>query len=296
MPAQILIWLIIVFTSIADSIALPAAGMSVNWETRWPLIVIASALVIVSVICLWLRQPQASRAVSAFAQFIAMAIAFSIFSYALMATSPYPMADPLFMRADAAIGFDWLSWFSWVESHTKVSLILHYAYNSVIAQFVVVFIVLSYTDAARVDELLVANMVSLYITFMIMFFLPGVGALSAHHAGIESWREEILALRAHSLLVIENAYGIITFPSFHTVEGVLLIYISRHHKLLLYPMIMINVIMIASALSEGAHYLVDIISGLAVAFASIAITQSLLDWWTGRYVTRFFVKAPVRPG
>jgi membrane-associated phospholipid phosphatase len=297
MLAQLLlIWPAILLIGISDIIVLISQGMSVDWALIWPMILVASALVVVSVICQWLRRYQVSRAVSAFAQIISIGILSSILSYALMAASPYPMADPLFMRADAAIGFDWLSWFSWVDSHPKVYLILRYAYESVRFQLLLVVIVLSYIDRDRVDEFFIYIIISLCITCVVMFFIPAIGAFSAHHVGVEPWKNDTIALRDHHLLIIKHLDGIITFPSFHTASGVLFIYIERHHKWLLYPLIIINVIMIASVLTEGAHYLVDVIGGLAVGFASLAITRSLLVWWAQKSVTLSFVKAAPRPG
>jgi PAP2 superfamily len=295
MPTQLLIWLMILLTGIFDSISLLAQGMTIDWALRWPAIIFVSALVVMSVICLWFRRPEVSRLFLAAAQVSAMSQVLSIFVYA-MAASPNPISDPMFMRADAALGFDWMWWFTWVSSHSTVHLILSYAYNSVPFQITIALVYFSYIDAKRIDEFLIAGMTALFITCMIAYLLPGIGAWSAHGVGIEPWREDLLALRAHSLLRIGNADGIITFPSYHTVLGVLLIYMYRFQKWLFYPIFLLNGLMIASVLSEGAHYLVDMLSGLAVAFVSLGITRYLLVWWNRSRVNLPFVKAAARPG
>ena len=104
---------------------------------------------------------------------------------------------------------------------------------------------------------------------------PAVGAWSQHGVGIEPWRADILALRDHALPVIGRTQGIISFPSYHTVLGVVLAYAARGRKWFI-PSLVLNLLLIAAVMTEGAHYGVDLLSGLAVAFVSIAATRWLL--------------------
>jgi hypothetical protein len=76
-------------------------------------------------------------------------------------------------------------------------------------------------------------------------------------------------------MTIAETNGIISFPSYHTVLGVLLANMARGRKFFL-PVFLLNLLLIMATLSEGAHFGVDTLSGFAVAFISLAATQFLL--------------------
>jgi membrane-associated phospholipid phosphatase len=92
---------------------------------------------------------------------------------------------------------------------------------------------------------------------------------------VEPWRADILALRAHTLVVIGATQGIISFPSFHTICAVLLANMARGRRWLT-PLLALNLLMILSVMSEGAHYAVDILSGVLVAFAAIVFARRMI--------------------
>ena len=74
---------------------------------------------------------------------------------------------------------------------------------------------------------------------------------------------------------LDKCQGLISMPSLHAAYAVLLVYAARHLRWLFPVSTVWNIAMIYSAIPFGAHYLVDIIAGLALAAASIAITRSL---------------------
>ena len=121
-------------------------------------------------------------------------------------------------------------------------------------------------------------MLSIMIITPIMFLLPSVGAWSQHGVGmIEPWRERYTRLRSHAMtaIVVAKTEGIISFPSFHTVLGVLFTNMARGYRSFL-PIAILNLAMLASVMSEGAHYGVDMLSGVAVALVALAATRFLL--------------------
>jgi membrane-associated phospholipid phosphatase len=52
---------------------------------------------------------------------------------------------------------------------------------------------------------------------------------------------------------------------------------ARRRRVFL-PILLLNIVMIASVMSEGAHYFVDMLSGVFVALAAIVITRRVLGW------------------
>jgi len=110
-----------------------------------------------------------------------------------------------------------------------------------------------------------------------MVLLPAIGVWSQHGVGVEPWRAEILALRSHTMLTVSQTQGIVAFPSFHTVAGVLLTNMVRGRKWFL-SVLALNVLMIVSVMTEGAHFAVDMLSGLVIAWIAITASRSILVW------------------
>jgi membrane-associated phospholipid phosphatase len=174
------------------------------------------------------------------------------------------------------LGFNWPAWFEVINANPRLRSALAYAYLSFPMQISVLIFYFSYADPKRVHELLLAVMLSVIFIVPIMVLLPAVGAWSQYGVGmVEPWRHDILALRAHTLVTIGETKGIVSFPSFHTALAVLFIYIARGRKWFL-PVLILNLLMIASVPTEGAHYGVDVVSGLAVALMALATTQFVL--------------------
>jgi hypothetical protein len=274
MSAESLIWALMAAIGLLDVVLFAAQGMTAifHWSTAFYLIVLWGGAKIIE-----RRIPPAARLTSAFAQLFAFCQVGSCLTYVAMAASPFPLADGLLSRWDSDLGFDWPAWFAWVHTHPAVHFIMVHAYASVTLQVLALLLYFSYVNADRVDELLLATILATAIIAPVNFLLPAIGAWSQHGVGIEPWRGEILALRSHTLLIVDHTQGIITFPSFHTVCGVLLINMARGHRLFM-PVLLLNVLLIASVMSVGAHYAVDMLSGLAVACIAIAAARSITAW------------------
>nr|WP_294550758.1 phosphatase PAP2 family protein [uncultured Rhodopila sp.] len=272
MNAQVLIWSVIAAIAAVDVVMLPAQGMTI--ASRWPAFGLVVLMCSLSAL-VQRRNPAAARLAGAVAQIWALSDAGAILSYTAMAATPFAMADASLARWDAALGFDWIGWYAWVHAHPSVHFVLAAAYGSAPIQVVLLVLYFSYVDAKRVDELLLSGLLPIGIITPIMMLLPAVGAWSQHGVGTEPWRADILALRDHSLAVIGQTQGIISFPSYHTVLGVVLAYAARGRTWFI-PSLCLNLLLIAAVMTEGAHYGVDLLSGLAVAVASIAATRWML--------------------
>jgi membrane-associated phospholipid phosphatase len=104
------------------------------------------------------------------------------------------------------------------------------------------------------------------------------------------------------------AEGVIAFPSFHVTWGILLMAAYRRHawRLLFIPL---NGLMIATAVTSGMHYVVDVAAGFAVGMLVIAVVHcrseteaswleravALVAGWFGSFDDENRSKAPL-PG
>jgi membrane-associated phospholipid phosphatase len=269
MTAQRLLWLIVLGTATGDFALLIAEKMTL--AIRWPTILGTLLLYGLSIAYRHRSAPLASVSLLA-TQMVAFSYVGGILTYAAMAATPFPMADTVLGRADAALGFDWQWWFAFVNSQPALKLVFAVAYYSLPVQGLVLLGYMSVVDEKRAQEFLLAAMLSLIVITPFMALLPAVG----HHvAAVEPWRGEIQALRDHSMKRIGEIQGIVTFPSYHTVLGVLFAYMFRRRRWFL-PVLVLNVVMIGSVPTEGAHYVVDAIAGVIIALVALAVAQWLL--------------------
>ncbi|WP_409192551.1 phosphatase PAP2 family protein [Bradyrhizobium sp. RDM4] len=222
------------------------------------------------------------RRIAALAETIAQLIAFTssatILSY-LTVTSSFPLVDRYLAGADSVIGFDWLALFMWVHERPLIGKILFAAYDSGIFQLGVLLVglnVLGRLERAR--EFVWLFVLTLSIIIPISWLLPAESAwvyfgvtdlANAYHLAHFS------ALRAGQMpeISMTQVNGLITFPSFHTALGAILIYATRGIRILFPIYLGLNVLMITSTPSMGGHYLVDIFAGLAVVPCAIMILR-----------------------
>jgi membrane-associated phospholipid phosphatase len=135
-------------------------------------------------------------------------------------------------------------------------------------------------QAERNSELLWTLILSLLVIVPISALLPAAGAWVQYDAmrfADAGQIRDFMAMRAGTMHVLDlsRLEGLINFPSFHTTLAVLFVYAVRHRRAPLVAAALLNAAMIVSVLTEGGHYLVDVISGAAVAIGAICATASL---------------------
>ena len=273
MNAHALIWLLIAAFAAADILLLAAQGITI---TKFSIPLLGMILMCGVSFLYRRRSPYIAFLSITVAEIVAFSYVGALLTYGALAASPFPMADELLSRADAALGFDWLKWAAFVNAHPKFHLVLALAYSSIPVQGFGLIGYFAVNDTRRVQEFLLAAILSIALITPVMVLLPAVGEPSHHLGGVvERWAQDILALRSHTLLVIGDTDGIVFFPSFHTVLAVLFANMARGRKWFI-PVLILNLLMIASVPTEGAHYGVDVLSGLAVACVALGATRYLL--------------------
>jgi hypothetical protein len=223
------------------------------------------------------RARPVSEAAHYCALWISFAVALAIYSY-VVATLRMPMWDLRFARMDAALGFNWSAGFDWItSSNWTLRYLLSHAYNSI---FVQVFFSTGYfaliKRSDRNRELLWIGMLSALITASLSGLFPALGPYVKGH--MPAWSAVLVAIRNGSLskFALADITGVVTFPSFHTVMAVLLVYVHRPPLRSFVPVAILNALMLVAIPFAGHHYLVDMIAGAAVASVSIAIGRAAM--------------------
>jgi len=209
---------------------------------------------------------------------VAFSASGAVFTY-LCATLAMPLRDTEFIAIDAVMGFHWLTWARFVGAHRGLEVPLFIAYSTFLPQIVGSILYFAHTEqTAHNGELIWIAMLSLILTTIVSALLPAVGPY-VHFYGRQTDDIAVLMnLRAHGAqsFVIGGLQGIITLPSFHTVLAIVFIYVHRPPSRSFVPVAILNGLMLIAIPSEGHHYLIDMISGAAVAAGCIAIVRAAM--------------------
>ena len=143
----------------------------------------------------------------------------------------------------------------------------------------------------RLQLFMLAMSVALAVTIAISAIVPAIGTYyglqlpAAHFPEINTavyagQLRDILALRDGSLHELRLFFlsGIVSFPSFHAASAVLYIWALWPVRWIAGIAALLNALMIAATPAIGAHYVIDIVAGIAVAAASIWVTKICLEW------------------
>jgi membrane-associated phospholipid phosphatase len=161
--------------------------------------------------------------------------------------------------------------------------ILVFCYHAIGPLFFGLFVLLGFSpEPEALQELNALLAVSVGLTGVLMAAFPAAGAYAFYSPPPETFSnftgagglahlQTLTALRSgepFSFRVTEMK-GLVSFPSFHAALGIIQVYCLRRNPWLMVPVGAVVAIMIPSTIPEGGHHLIDTITGVAVAIASI---------------------------
>ena len=197
-----------------------------------------------------------------------------------------PLRDAELTALDQAFGFDWRAAVAWVQERPRLRYVLRWSYGSIVWQPLAALCLLALVrQHRRAQEFIAAWLVAILACIALSTIVPAqspYGHLRLATVGDTPMSAVVPralvvfeGLRAGSLreLLAFDLEGIVTFPSFHALAGVLLAWAFWGVPWLRWPMLAINLAMIASTPVVGSHYLVDVVAGVAIAPLAV---------WTGR--------------
>jgi membrane-associated phospholipid phosphatase len=93
-------------------------------------------------------------------------------------------------------------------------------------------------------------------------------------------QEQMFALRSantFSFSILNDNFGIVSFPSFHTVWAIFAASALWGFRYLRVPLVLLSTSIVLSTLTTGWHYLVDVLAGIVLAALSLVAAQALLN-------------------
>ena len=242
--------------------------------------------------------------------YLIMATSMMVFQYCMAMTHAYPI-NWFIDDADKVLGFDWLQFSSLVDKAPYASDVIGECYKNWMREFVVIFVIL--TMFSKYEELydftasyIIAGMVTLSVSgFLDSRSFDGVAAYAIaglhHPSGVApAYLEKLDHLRRglDSTFDFDRIVGLVAFPSFHAGAAVLLAVAARSLKWLWLPFLVFNVLVLIGTVTEGGHNFSDVISGCAIAVASVAVARGLrrsgYEMWLARMAGRLLPRRAIR--
>jgi membrane-associated phospholipid phosphatase len=208
------------------------------------------------------RSASLARIGFALALLLAMAFACQASTY-LFAATGMPFRDTELRAADAVFGFSWKAWHTWLEAHSSVHTVLAVVYPWHLAETAVTILVLAHYSERRVAAFMRAFALSFLISLVGLVFVPALGNIPEARSVPVRWA---LQLGDFRLFDIFQTVGLISMPSFHAVLAVLVPIALWPFRRFRWWIVALNGVMLVATVSEGGHYLVDVLAGMLVAF------------------------------
>ena len=280
-------WLILASASVAFLLTM-ALGVRVDPEgTALIECVIASLLILSRV---WWRKTSHERLADACGVIGIVALggmacgAFAMLELRLH----FPLADPMLRSWDLALGIDGLLVTDWLFRHGDwINALMALAYNYTIPTFFGGLVILSLIgDRVEAWRAAFCFVGTLFTTCIIAIFVPakGLGVWASQdlferlpdHAMRTFWPHfDEFYFGADPVLRLQVVDGVISFPSFHSVVGFLVLAMWRKRPLMLIPAVTWLSFMLLATLPGGGHYVVDLLAGFAVWAAWFALSRRI---------------------
>ncbi|CAN7667709.1 phosphatase PAP2 family protein [Bradyrhizobium sp. LjRoot220] len=203
----------------------------------------------------------------------------------------WPLQDRALLAIDRALGMDPEMIARYVNDHDWLGGLLVRSYTLIKIILLAIPVVLALTSRfVRLQVFVFAFSLTLIMTLVISTFTPAVGTYyglnidpaqftSLDASMYSAQLRDILALRDGSLRHLElfKITGIVSFPSFHAASAVLYAWALWPVRYVGGAAVVLNLLMVASTPVIGAHYMIDLFGGVALAVVGICLAKYALN-------------------
>lgn len=179
---------------------------------------------------------------------------------------------------DRALGLDWRAYFNWAAARPWLLAAMAWSYTSLTYLSVIAYLTISlFLEPRRSIFFLESFTLTAVVCTLMGAFFPARAAVERYFGAdadfsafpLEPGLYHLVSLErlregAPVELVLGQLPGLVTFPSFHTAAGIILV-VSTWRSYLFPPAVIYSTLMISSPPVFGAHYFVDLIAGTVVA-------------------------------
>ena len=201
-----------------------------------------------------------------------------------------PLTDDTLFKIDHFLGFDWNAHAAWLNDQPNwFNEFLKFCYQSYGLQAVILIPILfirGHSDQGQ--RFVMVFLITGMITALLATLIPAEAMYLHYHIDPTMFKHvepaasilhepELMAMRNRtSDVLVYPGMGIVTFPSFHTVMAIILIYVSVPLPLMRLWAIPVNLGMIIATPFHGGHYLIDVIAGSLIGFFGVYCAEAIL--------------------
>ena len=188
--------------------------------------------------------------------------------------TPFPPIDLALQRWDHALHFDTAAVLTWTAAHPRLRVLLCLCYDSTDAQLALAPLIAGFAfDRRRMRVYLYAFVYSFIAGGLFYYFFPSSGPGSVYRSpyfvNVQLLTSAKFYWVHHFQEVPTIMGGMIAFPSFHVLWTVLTTYAALPSRRLFWGVAALNILVVASTLLLGWHYLVDVPAGLLLGALSL---------------------------
>jgi membrane-associated phospholipid phosphatase len=200
-------------------------------------------------------------------------IALALFVSGLQFT-PFPPIDETLQHWDQLLHFDTGAVIAWTAAHPLLHRFLDLCYMSTDVQVALAPLAAGFAfDRRRMRVYLYAFVYAFLAGGLFYYFFPSSGPGSVYQtpnfAPVQLLTSAKFYWVHHRLPVTTMWGGMIAFPSFHVMWAVITTYAALPYRKLFWGIALLNVLVIASTLLLGWHYLVDVPAGMLLGVLSL---------------------------
>jgi hypothetical protein len=208
---------------------------------------------------------------------VVFSASFSLLNYLLL-TVAGPRIDHELAVIDLMAGVDWPALIRLAELHPWLNRVLNLAYLSLLPQICLGL----WGRMSDIYKLCLSVALGAAMTVACWTLAPSFGAFTVYSVpiGTPHFVLAVDAVYAHDLLNLLaqgpgrispfDVKGLIAFPSFHAALAIFVIWYAWSIKLLRWPALALNLLVVISTPIQGGHHVIDVPAGLLVAALALA--------------------------
>ncbi|PWY55329.1 hypothetical protein DGG96_12745 [Legionella qingyii] len=187
--------------------------------------------------------------------------------------TPFPIIDPLINTIEEHMDIHMEAILAWTHNHPQFKYILGVIYDSLTYQMSILPLLVIFTCRFHlIREYYFYMLSTVLIGFAFYYFFPTTAPASIINSPFFSPEQIDTGLKFkqihHYINPTTNEGGLIALPSFHAIWAILCVNLLREWPIPCILLFIINLLLIASCVLLGWHYLIDIIGGFIVLLLS----------------------------
>lgn len=259
---------------------------------------------LIAAIIAWRFPAETRPAFAERARIVALGLAFLVLTFTgirflnyLTMAMAYPLADDWLDSWDRALGIDWYAYATGLGQYPDLLPLIKIPYALTIAAVAVIYMALVFFGKfERAREFVALLFFGALVTVSVSGFFPAEAAmarykndflLATYGVNAGDYHMEVMQYLRQSkeiVLSFADSPGLATFPSFHTMVGLLIVYACRDNIVTLLLAGLWTGAMLMATPVYGGHYFIDIIAGavvvavLAWAYAAARSAHIAVPW------------------